>query len=343
MNTNINNSTNTDVVISSRVRLARNLKNFPFPAKMTNDQRRVVIDTIKNAFFSSNFEISNNFSFVDILALDPIDKQVLVEKHLISPDLASNKLASGAIISNDETISIMINEEDHLRIQCIYPGFNIDTALDLCYKLDTLLNEKIEFAYNDKYGYLTSCPTNLGTALRTSVMVHLPALSLTGYLTNILESSMKLGLTVRGIFGENTQSAGDIYQVSNQKTLGQTEEWISKNVINIATQIVEQERFFRNELSKKNPLKIEDRLYRALGLLHSARIISVEESLKLLSDVKLGVDIGIIKNIKIDDILSLMLLILPGCLQKSLGKLLTLNNIDSERANLIRNILNSQI
>jgi len=328
-----------DVVISSRVRLARNLDDYPFPFRMSNEQCRMVIERIKDAVFNSNNAMVKNYKFVDLQKLSPIDKQVLVERHLISPDLAEGQRECGAIISEDETISIMINEEDHLRVQCLFSGMQIDNAWQLCSKIGMVLEEKMDFAFNGNNGYLTCCPTNIGTGIRASVMLHLPALVMTGYIRNILEACSKVGVAVRGIYGENSEASGNMFQISNQVTLGQAEEEIIAGITNIASQIIEQEKTLRNEMYKQNAFRFEDRVYRSYGIFINARIMTSEECLKLLSDVRLGVDVGIIKDISVETLNELMILIQPANLQKVMRKPLNAGERDVKRAELIRSRL----
>lgn len=330
----------SDVVISSRVRLARNFRNYPFPSRMNREQGEKVLAAAKDAVLNGNSAIAKDFLFVDIDSLGPIERQSMVEKHLISPDLAESRIQSGAIINKDETISIMVNEEDHLRIQCLFSGMQLENAWELCSKVDTLLEERIEFAFDKKYGYLTCCPTNTGTGIRASAMVHLPALAMTGYIRNILEACNKLGIAVRGIYGENSEASGNLFQLSNQVTLGYREEEIIKNVTNVASQIMAQERTLRGELYRQNPYRFEDKIYRSLGLFKNARIMCAEEGFKLLSDVRLGVDMGIIKDVNIETLNEIMLLMQTATLQRAVGSPLTPDERDIKRAELIRNKIN---
>lgn len=325
-----------DVVISSRVRLARNIDDYPFPSRMSAEQGENILNIVKEAVFNSKSTISGDFVFIDVNKANPLEKQILVEKHLISPDLAENHKSSGAIISKDQKISIMVNEEDHLRVQCLFPGMQIDSAWELCNRIDRLLEETINFAFINDYGYLTSCPTNIGTGIRASVMLHLPALAITGYIRGVLEACSKLGIVVRGIYGENSEASGNMFQISNQVTLGMTEDEIVDNINNVSLQIIEQERTLRNELYKQNPYRFEDRVYRSLGIFCNARIMSTEESLKLLSDVRLGVDMGIIKNVSLETLNEIMLTIQPASLQKAAGSQLSPDERDIKRAELIR-------
>ncbi len=329
----------SDVVISSRVRLARNFRNYPFPFKLNKEQGGKVLEEVKDAVFNSNSTLARDMTFIDIKALNSIEKQSLVEKHLISPELAENSRESGLLISRDEKISIMINEEDHLRIQCMFSGMLIGDAWKLCNNIDLLLENKIDFAFSRQYGYLTCCPTNIGTGIRASVMLHLPGLVMTGYIKGILEACGKLGVAVRGIYGENSYASGNMFQISNQVTLGQKEDEIVTGVTNIAFQIIEQERMLRAELHRQNPYRFEDKIFRSFAVFSGARIISYEESLKLISDVRLGVDMGIIKDINIETLNEIMLLIQPASLQKTAGSVLGPDERDIKRAEIIRNKL----
>jgi len=329
-------SIENDVIVSSRVRLARNFREYPFPNKMNGKQAVEIIKRVSDIIFSSQDEELKNMLFVDMESLGDVDKQMLVEKHLISPDLARSTKKCAVIISKNENISIMINEEDHLRIQVIFNGMQIDRAWRLCNKIDDILDKNIEFAYNNLYGYLTCCPTNLGTGIRASVMLHLPALVMTGYIRNILEASGKLNIAVRGLYGEHSEATGNMFQMSNQISLGQTEEEIITSLKEIAAQVVDQEKNLRQELYKQNRIKFEDKIYRSYGVLANARSISTEESLKLISDVRMGIDLGIIQDISIGTLNEIMLMIQPACLQKLLGKQLDAEERDVKRAELIR-------
>jgi len=329
----------SDVVISSRVRVARNLKDIPFPIKMDKEQAKMVVNRVKEAVETEKSELAKGLLFLDLKTFDPIDRNALVEKHLISPELAEVKMENAVIISRDEKISIMINEEDHLRIQTMFSGMQVRNAWQLCEKVDEMLEEKLDFAFDKTYGYLTCCPTNLGTGIRASVMLHLPALVMTGYISNILEACTKLGMAVRGIYGENSEASGNIFQISNQVTLGHSEEDMMESITNAAYQIIEHERNLRNQLYKQNPYRFEDRIFRSFGTLTNARIISTEESLKLWSDVRLGVVMGIIKDIDISLLNEIMLLIQPATLQKTAGRPLSVEERDIKRAEILRNKL----
>jgi protein arginine kinase len=330
-----------DVAISSRIRLARNLDAYPFTSRLTSAQGIEILGKVKDAVYNSNSEDLESLSYLEIKTLNPMDKQLLVEKHLISPDFAEGDANRAVIVSKDEKISIMVNEEDHLRLQCIFPGMQLETAWQLCSRLDTQLEGKLDFAFDKSSGYLTCCPTNTGTGIRASVMLHLPALAMTGYIKGILETCSKLGVAVRGMYGENSDAAGNMFQISNQVTLGQTEEEIIAGIVNITTQISEQERILRAELYRQSPMRFEDRVFRSLGILKNARIISTEESLKLLSDVRLGIIMGLMTGLELEELNEMMIAVQPAYLQKLSGGQLQPDERDSGRAGLLRRKLAS--
>jgi len=333
----IDSGPDSDIVVSSRVRLARNFAAYPFPQRSTKeDQENVIIDTC-NALFSGRPDLKGRLTLVQINDLTPIQKQVLVEKHLVSKELAESSLETCALISDDEQISIMINEEDHLRIQCLKAGMQLDSTFDLCNSLDDTISDKIDYAFIDKIGYLTSCPTNVGTAIRVSIMLHLPALTMTGYIRAFLESCGKLGLAVRGLYGENTEAYGNMFQLSNQITLGKSEKDIVESINSIGRQIIDQERLLRQELLNNNKNKFEDRIMRSYGILSYSRILTLEEALKRLSDIRLGINLGIIKNLSQIDVNEMTLMIQPGNLQEYAGEPLKPEERDSLRAEYVRN------
>ncbi len=325
----------SDVVVSSRVRLARNFDAYPFPQRSLPELQEKVIQETCNALFSDP-KLKENFSLKRFKEILPVERQVLVEKHLVSKELAESNLEVGALISHDEQISIMINEEDHLRIQCLTSGMQLEKAFDICNYFDNLISEKIDYAFNDTIGYLTSCPTNVGTAIRVSLMLHLPALTMTGYIRTILESCGKLGLAVRGLYGENTEAYGNMYQLSNQVTLGKSENDIVMSIKTIGYQIMEQERLLRGELLKRNGSKLEDRIMRSYGILRFARTLTSDEALQRLSDIRLGINLGLIPDLSEIDANEMMIKIQPGSLQVYAGKLLKPDERDIVRANYVR-------
>ncbi|ADQ05116.1 ATP:guanido phosphotransferase [Caldicellulosiruptor owensensis OL] len=325
-----------DIVITSRIRLARNLSDVPFTIKMNDYDAANVIERVKNVILKNK---QYHFDFFEIKKLPLIKRQVLIEKHLISPALASSKIKSAVAIDQNENISIMINEEDHLRIQVLYRGQQIQKAWEDANRIDDFLEQHLPYAYDETWGYLTSCPTNVGTGLRASFMLHLPALTLLGYMKGIIDTITKLGIAVRGFYGEGSEAAGNLYQISNQITLGQPEEDIIANVVSITNQIIEQEQQARLRLLSENRAFVEDKVYRAYGILKYARNISSNEALKLISDVRMGISMGIIKETTIDKLDVLLSLIQPAIIQDYFGREMTPDERDIKRAELIRKIL----
>lgn len=326
----------SNMILSSRVRIARNLENYPFPFLITNEQAEKVKREVYDAIIGSNTILSREFMFIDIKKLNNIDREALVEKHLASPLLIENFQKSALLVKDDETISIMVNEEDHLRIQCILPGFQLEKAWDLASKIDDLLEERLNYAYDEKLGYLTCCPTNLGTGIRASVMLHLPGLVMNGQMNSIIEAVSKVGLTVRGLYGEGSEASGNIFQISNQVTLGQTEEEIINNLKVVTRQIMEKEKAARTFYTKSRLIQLEDRIMRSFGILTNCRILSSEECMKLLSDVRLGVDLGILKDMSILKLNEIMIYMRPANLQKIAGKELQPFERDVKRAEFVR-------
>lgn len=325
-----------DIIISSRIRLARNLEEFPFPIALTTEKSKEVIKKVSDSIQESNTILKNDFNLIGIHQIENNDKQVLIEKHLISPSLIEKPNKSAVMMNNDESVSIMINEEDHIRIQCLFPGFQLQEAWDMANTIDDIIEENLNYAFAEDIGYLTSCPTNVGTGIRASVMIHLPALTMTGYMNRIFQAINQIGFTVRGLYGEGSQSEGNIFQISNQVTLGRTEEEIISTLMELTKQITNKEKDARATLIANNKIKLEDKICRSYGVLTNARIMNSKEALKLISDVRLGIDLGIIKGIDVKTINTLMVDIQAGILQKIYGKNLNTNERDIKRANLIR-------
>ncbi|MDP4133277.1 MAG: protein arginine kinase [Bacillota bacterium] len=284
----------SDVVVSTRVRFARNLKSYKFPSKMTADEANHLIDEVYNCFIDSNKSFNSDFKLYKMSDISMDEKLTLFEKHLISKDLCRQALPGACIVSNDETISIMLCEEDHFRLQVIYPGLQLEKALEMASKYETLLSGRLDFAQSDTLGYLTSCPTNVGSGLRVSAMLHLPALTMTKNITGIVNSVGKLGLTIRGMYGEGTGAGGCLYQLSNQVTLGISSDEILKKVKDVLEQIVSLEIKARKALLERNEAEIKNRCMRAFGTLKNSYAISSEEMLNLLSDARLGVALGVV-------------------------------------------------
>lgn len=324
----------SDVVVSSRVRIARNIAGKKFVSTASDEELKDVLMTIKNS------NIDSDLHFINLSDLDELMKNSLVEKRVISRDLLEMK-ETGILLNDTEDISIMINEEDHLRIQVMKPGFNLDEALSDAIKVDEKISSKINYAYNDKYGFLTACPTNLGTGLRASVMLHLPALRLTGKIEKVLEVVNKVNLNVRGVYGEGTEAIGDLYQVSNKISLGVTEEEIVENVKLIVQKLIEQERKAREYLKNQGET-FEDKISRTYGNLVYARKMTYSECAKIISIVRLGISMGIITEIDNEKLNKISILTKPATLQKYLKKELSAEERDIERAKVIKQIIESK-
>ena len=279
-----------DVVLSTRIRLARNLDEFPFPSRLDIAGKNKVNSIVKSTLFEND---GKDFSYIEMKDLSRLQAVSLAERHLISPEFASKKDGSALILSADESVSIMLCEEDHIRLQVMKAGLALEEAFDFADKLDSIIDGKVKYAFDERIGYLTQCPTNLGTAMRASVMLHLPALTRCGQISRLANTVSKLGLTIRGAYGEGTQPKGDIYQISNQITLGITEETAIANLKSIVLQLVAQERAAAAEIIK-NPAE-EDKIFRALGVLKNARLLSTDEFMELISVVRLGAARGLVE------------------------------------------------
>lgn len=326
-----------DVVISTRVRVARNIEKYKFPSLMTKEESDELTNEILNAIKDSDDEA--NYKFNIIRNLNPRERLVFIEEHLISPGLIQNLDKSSFLIRDDQRATIMINEEDHIRIQTLFPGLKLNEAWELCSEIDDNLERKIDYAYDEKLGFLTSCPTNVGTGLRASVMVHLPCLAMTGHINTIIEALRKVGLTVRGLYGEGSEALGNLYQISNQITLGQSEEDIIVKLNKVISQIVARERNTRRYLMESKALELEDKIYRSLGILTHSRLMSSKEAMNHLSNIKLGWDINLIQNKKLKEIVKLMIDIQPANIQKTLEKDMLSSERDNARAGIIRKFI----
>lgn len=332
----------SDIVLTSRIRLARNLKNIPFPHLLNEEGQKEVIDKVVQAVNTA--AVTGTFGKMEMLQLrelSPLEKQMLVEKHLISPPFAESE-RGGVALNADESVSIMVNEEDHLRVQLLMPAFQLEETWRAADNLDDALEQTLDYAFHEDKGYLTACPTNLGTGLRASVMVHLPALVLTKQAKKILGSLPQLGLAVRGFYGEGSEAQGNLYQISNQITLGLTEEEIINNISLVVQQLIDQERSARERLKKELYHQIDDKVNRAYGILANARIINSGEALRLLSDLRLGIDLGMIKDVDPQIFNEMISFIQPGLLQGSQGKAMNAGERDIIRAEVIRTKLAQQ-
>ena len=326
------NAPENDVVISTRVRLARNLSGVPFPSRMTSTQRTEVNERIKRAISESNTPFARSLKYIAMKDVPEIERYSMVERHIISREFASNCEDGAIILSEDETISVMIGEEDHIRIQVILGGLQLEKAYDIAESIDALLCGTLDLAFDERLGFLTECPTNLGTGLRASVMLHLPVTESTGEISALADSINKIGFTVRGMYGEGSKAVASIYQISNQITLGISEKNAIDNLKIITTQLIDKERSLRGQIE---PINAEDLSMRAMGILQNARILSSEEMMKRLGEIKLGIGLGII-----EDILPIKLLIegQPYMLMRTYGEM-SPQERDIRRAEMVRNSL----
>ena len=325
-----------DVVCSTRVRLARNLKQFPFPAKATDPQREAVEQKVRDALLSGNSILSKEFRFVPLENASEEEAVSLVERHIVSPEFISDRRGKAVLISDDESISIMVSEEDHLRIQVLREGFSLKEAAETADRIDTLLSETLDFAYDPEFGYLTQCPTNLGTGMRASVMLHLPALTENGAMPRIASNLSKLGLTLRGTYGEGSKSVGGLYQLSNQITLGLSENEAIENLRSITVQLMEEERKARSQMAQD--VAWQDKIDRAAGILKTARVLSSSECMELLSYVRFGISVGILQGVTTEELNGLMVNVQPGTLMAKAGKPLDQNQRDVLRATKVREV-----
>ncbi|RUL54722.1 MULTISPECIES: protein arginine kinase [Lysinibacillus] len=328
-----------DIVLSTRIRLARNLEGYRYPLSFTEQEAKQIDGVVSQAVLNINND-KRIFSHFTIKEMPLLQRQVLVEKHLISPLLAKKEKSASVLLSSDETISVMINEEDHLRIQCLLPGLQLLETYELANKLDSHLEKQLPYAFNESFGYLTCCPTNVGTGLRASVMMHLPALTMSKQIKAVTQMLARFGMVVRGIYGEGSENLGNVYQISNQVTLGKSEEEIIDDLQNIVVQIIQSERGAREALLKKSKVVLEDRFNRSLGTLRYARVMTSEEAAACLSNVRLGVDVGIINDVPLSVLNECMILIQPGFVQQYAGTTLQPAERDIFRAKLLREKLN---
>lgn len=319
----------SDIVISSRIRLARNVARFPFLSRANVKQKKELELTVRNKI--KDADITPDICYVNLADITSVDRLFLVERHLISREHAGGEGERGVAFGKEETISLMVNEEDHLRIQVIRSGFELREAWKTIDEIDNKLEKRLNYAYNSRFGYLTACPTNVGTGMRASVMLHLPALGMTRHIEKVFNAVAKLGLVVRGLYGEGTQVSGDLYQISNQFTLGKSEMEIIEIIESVIPRITNYERMARKALVAENKEQLEDRVWRSYGMLKVARMISSEEIMHLLSQVRMGVNLGIISDVEIRTLNELFILTLPGHLQKLEGR-----ELSSAQRNIIR-------
>ena len=328
----------SEVVISSRVRLARNVKGYPFLTVATRPQRRALEQKVRETVLDA--DLAPKTLYVDLEQASDLDRELLVERHLISKHQAAAEGARGVAVGQDENLSIMVNEEDHLRLQVLRSGLQLDEAWEQINHVDDVLEDELEFAYSNRFGYLTACPTNVGTGIRVSVMLHLPALKLTGEIEKVFRAAKDMKLAVRGLYGEGTEATGDFYQVSNQTTLGKEESEILDDFKHqVIPKIIDFEHHARRTLRSERAVALDDIVFRALGVLKSARLMTSEDALKFLSHVRLGVHVGRLKDIEIKTVNELVLMTQPAHLQKLMGKKLDGDERKAARAEFIRHKL----
>ncbi len=321
-----------DVVLSSRVRLARNIVDIPFVSKMTAEHEVQVIERCREAI--------PEMTYIDFSAMTKTEILSLSESHLVSPEMIENKHQCGIMTNRDCSECIMLNEEDHIRIQAMAPGLNLEQCFENADRLDDRLEATIDYGYHKDFGYLTACPTNAGTGMRASVMVHLPALTKLGKMESIIRSLSKVGVTVRGFYGEGSKAFGNIYQISNQITLGVSEEDTIDKLNRLITDIIEKERALGQNLYFRDKFAFEDKIMRSYGILTNARILTSGETVNLISDVRWGINLGIIKNIDLEQLSRIFYDVLPATITKNYN-LTTALERDLKRAELVGEKLNS--
>lgn len=328
-----------ELVLSNRIRIARNIKNKSFPHKLPPEEARNIVKEVESSFFTASY-IRNSYNTIRLWECDELQAIRYIEKHLISAELINNRQGSAFILGDNETVSLMINEEDHIRLQCMNGGFNLRESFDMANKLDNLIEENMQYAFDEKIGYITTCPTNLGTGMRASVMIHLPALTMNNEMNGILKALTQVGMTIRGLYGEGSKAQGNIYQISNQITLGVSEEDIISNLEAVVDQIIAQERNTRERLYGTYRYELEDKVFRSLGVLQSAIMINSNECLDLLSNVRMGVEMGIIKDIDKCILNDLLITTQPASLQMRYNAKFSEKESNINRARLIREMLN---
>lgn len=324
-----------NLVLTSRIRLARNLGKTFFPHKLNDEKGKELVKEVEKAFYTEGFS-RDSYRTINLWETDRQTQNVFFEKHLISSNMINNCSKAAVILSPDDKLSVMINEEDHIRIQYINPGYSLEEAFISANKIDDHLGNNLEYAFDEKYGYLTACPTNVGTGMRASVMIHLPFITMNSKLEGSLYTLSKLGMAIRGIYGEGSKAAGSMYQISNQITLGINEKETIKNLKAVVNTIISLENKERENAYKNYKYEIQDRVSRALGILKSSVLMTSPECIKLLSDVRMGVEMGIIKSLKLTTVDALFTDIQPSVMQKTLGKNMTKEEVNLARSKLVK-------
>ncbi len=331
------NVSNAGILISSRIRLARNISGFLFPLRAKATERQTIFDQIQSTLGS--IPELNKSSMIDLKSLPEIEKQILFERHLISHEQINSRIGSGLVVGERESFSIMVNEEDHLRIQILSPGLELNRNWSKINRLDDLISSTLNYAYDNTIGFLTSCPTNIGTGLRASVMLHLPGLVLTEQIKPVTRGLNKMGLAVRGLFGEGSEAFGDLFQISNQSTLGESEKQIIARISRVVDRLLEHEKNARYILLETKPDYLFDYVSRAYGVLSHARLLSSEEAMKKLSALRVGIDLKMFTSLTLETLNRLMVDIQPGHLQKLYVKKMNPERRDSYRATLVKEYL----
>jgi protein arginine kinase len=324
----------SDIVISSRIRLARNAAAIPFTNRASAYQKAEIEGMLRDRV--ARLELDPRLEYINVPNLSPLDRQFLVERQLISRELAAAEGPRGVALAPRETVSLMVNEEDHLRLQVMRSGFALDEAWQDIDRVDDLLEARISYAFSEEFGYLTACPTNVGTGMRASVMLHLPALVLSKQIEKVFRALQKINLAVRGLYGEGSRASGDFYQISNQVTLGKSETQILNEIREVIPQIITYERQARNAMLKESRQAMQDRVSRAYGTLCSATMMTSEETMDLLSSVRLGVNMGLLDDVTIGTVNELFIHTQPAHLQKLMGSLLDGEERNAARARYLR-------
>ncbi len=324
----------SDIVISSRIRLARNVAAFPFTNRANAYQKAEIEGLLRDRV--ARLELDPRLEYINVPNLSPLDRQFLVERQLISRELAAAEGPRGVALGPLETVSLMINEEDHLRLQVMRSGFALDEAWQDIDRVDDLLEARISYAFSEEFGYLTACPTNVGTGMRSSVMLHLPALVWSKQIEKVFRALQKINLAVRGLYGEGSRASGDFYQISNQVTLGKSEVQILNEIREVIPQIITYERQARNTMLKDSRQMVQDKVSRAYGTLCNATMMTSEETMDLLSSVRLGVNMGLLDDVNIGTVNELFIHTQPAHLQKLMGSLLDGEERNAARARYLR-------
>jgi protein arginine kinase len=327
----------SDIVISSRIRLARNLAAFPFTNRSSANQKAEIETILRDRI--AKLDLEPPLSYLNVPGLTALDRQFLVERQLISRELATAEGPRGVALAPHETVSLMVNEEDHVRLQVMRSGFALDEAWQDIDKVDDLLEQRVSYAFSEEFGYLTACPTNVGTGMRASVMLHLPALVLSKQIEKVFRALQKINLAVRGLYGEGSRASGDFYQISNQVTLGKSETQILTEIREVIPQIITYERQARTALLRETKQALQDRVSRAFGTLCSATMMTSEETMDLLSSVRLGINLGLLDDLTIPTVNELFIHTQPAHLQKLVGTALDGEERNAARARYLRSRL----